>query len=567
MKRLVLISILFVFTLNTLAQTPKWVEKAKRSVFSIMSYDADGKIKGTSNGFFISETGVALTDYSVLKDANKAVVFTAEGKELEVEMILGANEIYDIVKLQIDTKGKKQPFLKISSQKAVKDDNAYILPYSTQKSAQCLSTVVTDTTTIEKGYRYYTLGASVTEKMVSCPVMNKNGEVIALSQKSTNQTAETSYAVDVNFANSLRIQPLSLNDQSLNKIKIKKALPDNEDEATVYMMMALSLLDEVSNEEMVNRFINKFPESSDGYLRRANRNVSKVASEPNLVAQIESDLNKAIQYAKKKDLVLSSVADIIIFYNSQNIEEKHPAFSLDNAIKYIDEAIKINDNTFYRRKKADIFIYEKKYNEALDIYKAINSSSDVMPETLLIEANISSQLGKPDEEVLALLDSCIARCTTPVLQKDAEFYWARAVHLMKMNKPRQAVKDYDTFFNAMNGKVSDLFYYTREQALVKAKYYQRAIEDISKAIEMSPNETLYKVELAVVNLKIGKYDDALAILTKIVEKDPKYGEGFRLIGLCYVQKKDMKKACENFHKAKALGDANTDSLIEKYCKK
>lgn len=567
MKRLVLISILFVFTLNTLAQTPKWVEKAKRSVFSIMSYDADGKIKGTSNGFFISETGVALTDYSVLKDANKAVVFTAEGKELEVEMILGANEIYDIVKLQIDTKGKKQPFLKISSQKAVKDDNAYILPYSTQKSAQCLSTVVTDTTTIEKGYRYYTLGASVTEKMVSCPVMNKNGEVIALSQKSTNQTAETSYAVDVNFANSLRIQPLSLNDQSLNKINIKKALPDNEDEATVYMMMALSLLDEVSNEEMVNRFINKFPESSDGYLRRANRNVSKVASEPNLVAQIESDLNKAIQYAKKKDLVLSSVADIIIFYNSQNIEEKHPAFSLDNAIKYIDEAIKINDNTFYRRKKADIFIYEKKYNEALDIYKAINSSSEVMPETLLIEANISSQLGKPDEEILALLDSCIARCTTPVLQKDAEFYWARAVHLMKMNKPRQAVKDYDTFFNAMNGKVSDLFYYTREQALVKAKYYQRAIEDISKAIEMSPNETLYKVELAVVNLKIGKYDDALAILTKIVEKDPKYGEGFRLIGLCYVQKKDMKKACENFHKAKALGDANTDSLIEKYCKK
>lgn len=567
MKRLVLISILFVFTLNTLAQTPKWVEKAKRSVFSIMSYDADGKIKGTSNGFFISETGVALTDYSVLKDANKAVVFTAEGKELEVEMILGANEIYDIVKLQIDTKGKKQPFLKISSQKAVKDDNAYILPYSTQKSAQCLSTVVTDTTTIEKGYRYYTLGASVTEKMVSCPVMNKNGEVIALSQKSTNQTAETSYAVDVNFANSLRIQPLSLNDQSLNKIKIKKALPDNEDEATVYMMMASSLLDEVSNEEMINRFINKYPESSDGYLRRANRNVAKVASEPNLVAQIESDLNKSIQYAKKKDLVLSSVADIIIFYNSQNIEEKHPAFSLDNAIKYIDEAIKINDNTFYRRKKADIFIYEKKYNEALDIYKAINSSSEVMPETLLIEANISSQLGKPDEEILALLDSCIARCTTPVLQKDAEFYWTRAVHLMKMNKPRQAVKDYDTFFNAMNGKVSDLFYYTREQALVKAKYYQRAIEDISKAIEMSPNETLYKVELAVVNLKIGRYDDALSILTKIVEKDPKYGEGFRLIGLCYVQKKDMKKACENFHKAKALGDANTDSLIEKYCKK
>ena len=45
-------SILFTFVLCLLsqwsvAQAPKWVEKAKRSVFSIVTYDKDDKIQNT----------------------------------------------------------------------------------------------------------------------------------------------------------------------------------------------------------------------------------------------------------------------------------------------------------------------------------------------------------------------------------------------------------------------------------------------------------------------------------------------------------------------------------------
>ena len=58
-------SILFTFVLCLLsqwsvAQAPKWVEKAKRSVFSIVTYDKDDKIQNTGNGFFVTEDGVAL---------------------------------------------------------------------------------------------------------------------------------------------------------------------------------------------------------------------------------------------------------------------------------------------------------------------------------------------------------------------------------------------------------------------------------------------------------------------------------------------------------------------------
>ena len=53
-------SILFTFVLCLLsqwsvAQAPKWVEKAKRSVFSIVTYDKDDKIQNTGNKGHISD--------------------------------------------------------------------------------------------------------------------------------------------------------------------------------------------------------------------------------------------------------------------------------------------------------------------------------------------------------------------------------------------------------------------------------------------------------------------------------------------------------------------------------
>ena len=42
--------------------TPKWADKAKKAVFSIVTYDKDNKIKNTGNGFYINNNGTALSD-------------------------------------------------------------------------------------------------------------------------------------------------------------------------------------------------------------------------------------------------------------------------------------------------------------------------------------------------------------------------------------------------------------------------------------------------------------------------------------------------------------------------
>ena len=76
----------------------------------------------------------------------------------------------------------------------------------------------------------------------------------------------------------------------------------------------------------------------------------------------------------------------------------------------------------------------------------------------------------------------------------------------------------------------------------------------------------YRAELAVVNLRVGRYEEALNVLKAALEKDPKYAEAYRLMGIAQLQMKKDKEACASFAKAKELGVPNVDALIEKHCK-
>ena len=142
----------------------------------------------------------------------------------------------------------------------------------------------------------------------------------------------------------------------------------------------------------------------------------------------------------------------------------------------------------------------------------------------------------------------------------------RAQALMKVGKARNAMLDYDAYYDAVKGNVNDVFYYYREQAALKARQYQRALDDLAKAIELNPKDLTYRAELAVVNIRVGRNEEAVKILKEALEIDPKYAEAYRLIGIAQIQMKQKAAACESFAKAKELGDPNVDVLIEKNCK-
>ena len=107
MKKVLLILMCCMAIQSVHAQdTPKWADKAKKAVFSIVTYDKENKIKNTGNGFYIDNNGTALSDYSLFEDAERAVIINADGKELPVTRIAGANSMYDVIKFRTETEKK-----------------------------------------------------------------------------------------------------------------------------------------------------------------------------------------------------------------------------------------------------------------------------------------------------------------------------------------------------------------------------------------------------------------------------------------------------------------------------
>ena len=568
MKKILILPLLFFFLIQgSMAQTPKWVEKAKRAVFSVVTYDKNDKMLNTGNGFFVSEDGLALSDYTLFKGAERAVVITSEGKQMPVSLILGANDMYDVIKFRVAITEKKVPALIVAKTAPAVGADAWMLPYSTQKSIACVTGKVKDVSKVAGEYHYYTLGMQMKDKMVSCPVMNAEGQVFGIAQKSSGiDTVTTCYAAGAAFAMAQKISALSLGDAALKKIGIRKGLPETEDQALVYLFMASSSLSGDDYEKLLDDFIRQFPANADGYLRRANYYAAKGKDDQTWYDKAVADFNQALKVAQKKDDVYYNIGKLMYAYQLSKPEKTYKDWTYDTALQNVRQAIAIDPLPIYIQMEGAILFAQQDYAGALAAYEKVNASNIASPATFFSAAK-TKELAKGDpKEVVALMDSCIARCPQPITADFAPYLLERAQMNMNAGQPRNAMLDYDAYHTAVKGEVNDVFYYYREQAALKARQFQRALDDIVKAIEMNPTDLTYQAEHAVVNLRVGRYEEAIQILNNILKADPKYAEAYRLLGLCQIQLKKTDEACGNFKKAKELGDPNVDELITKYCK-
>lgn len=548
------------------AQAPKWMDKARQAVFSVITYDAEGKILNSGNAFFVSDQGVALSDYALFRGADKAVAVTTQGVQMPVEYILGANELFDVIKFKVQVP-KKVPFLLPVAAKLVEGSSICLLPYSTQKTKSFTGGTVQTVDKATGDYSYYTLKMALKEKMVSCPVMTSTGEVVGLAQKAMGQdTASICYAMDVHYAMDLKITPFSATDVALQGVHIRKALPDTEEQALVALYMASTQLSAERYMEMLDTFIAQYPHSADGYLRRATQILSMEAT-AGAMSRAERDMEQALQVATNKDEAYYQCAKLIYTYRLRVGAEAAGTWTFAKALEELQKAIAIQPLPLYRQLEGDLNYAEQKYDRALAAYEEVNRTNFASPATFYSAAKTKEVMEAPMEEVLVLMDSCVARFSTPYTVEAAPYLLERAQMRMSAGQARGAVSDYDAYYDAMKGQVNHLFYSYRAQAALKSRQYQRALDDCTKAVELNPGELTYRAELAVVNLRIGRNEEAISVLQEALKIDASYAEAYRLIGIAQIQLKQPKAACESFAKAKQLGDPNVDALIEKHCKK
>lgn len=546
-------------------ELPKWANKAKKAVFSVITYNKDNQILNTGNGFYIDEQGTAVSDYSLFKGADHAVIVTADGKELPVKYIMGANDIYDVVKFKTEF-DKKAAALQPALQAATPGETVYLLPYSTQKSANGQNGTIAKIDTIGNNSFYYTLNMQTTDKTVSCPIMNGNGEVLGLIQKNSDPESKESYAIGVTYASSLSISALSVNDLTLNSIGIKKGLPEDESQALVYLYMAASTLDRDSYLGLLNDFISQYPENQEGYLRRATCYINFGDDSHNALA--EEDLKKMLDIAKQKDDAHYNIAKLIYSYQlNKGDKPTYADWTFERALNEINTAIQITQQPIYYQVQGDIYFAMQKYPEAFASYEAVNRSPLASAASFYAAAKTKELIeGASKKEAIALMDSAVAKYNPPYGKEAAPYLYERARMKAEDKQFREAVVDYNLFHDAMMGQVSSDFYFIREQVEMQCRMYQQAINDINKAIEMEPKNVEYWVEKGSVHLRVNQPEETVKALNKAIELDAKNAAAYRMLGYCQVQQGKKKEGMANLEKAVELGDTVAKNLIEKYKK-
>ena len=532
---------------------PSWVKKATKSVFTLKTFAEDGSLIGSSNGFFTSDKGDAVSNYTPFKGASRAVVIDASGKELPVVSIVGVNDMYDVVKFRVN--GKTQP-LAISSATTPVSSQVWLLPYHEVKNVP--SGTVRKAETFQGEYEYYTIAMTMPANTVSTPLINQAGEVVGLMQQPATDKDTLSYAVSARFADSLKISGFGMNEATLLQTKIKKELPDNQKEAVLALYMASSRQDSASYVNMVEDFIRKFPKAADGYMYRA-----QIEMSTNNFAAAEKDMETAISNSTQKDDTHYNYARMI--YNKIIFQADVPYdnWTLDKALEEIRLANTLNPQPTYRQMEANILFGQKKYSEAYDIYTELANTNLKGAEVYFSAARCKEML-KDSTAMLALLDSAMNCFTKPYLKEAAPYLWARAQARLQAKKYRDAIADMNDYEELMVANINDNFYYLRHQAEVDGRLYQQALNDITRAIVMNPKETFYYAEKASLEIRVGLYDNAIATAKESITIDANDSDGYLFLGVAQCLKGNKKEGIPNLQKAKDMGNLQAEALIEKY---
>lgn len=554
-KTILILAGLMAFGNYLAAQNPKWFKKASKAQITIVTMDEQGQMLQSGSGFFIGEDGTALADYQLFKGASKAKVVSGEGKEYEVDAIMGASSLYDIVKFRVRTE-KKTPALAVSGRTGVKLEEVYVLPYPTKENHACLLDTLHDIQKFEGQYAYYTLGRALDGKYLNTPVMDEEGEVLGMIQRKADNSDATSYAISVAYGQSLATSGMSAGDNDLNAIGIRKALPAAQDDARTFLFMAASRLDSATYVRYLDEYAAQFPESSEAYTQRADFYLAH-----GNYALGEENMEQALKVDEKKDETYYTYSRLVYELNLKPGYVTYKDWDLNKALALAGEAYKLNPLPLYTLQEGHILYALKDYEQAAGKYTSLSQTNMRSADIFLYAAQCKRMAGADTLQILALQDSAVACFDKPYTREAGPALLERASTLLSLGRYREAVVDMNDYEHLMGNELNANFYYQREQAEMQCRMFQQAMDDIDRAIRMDGDEPLYHAERAVVLYRIGEPAEAAKAAQRSVELDPDYAEGYRLMGLCQISAKQREEGLANLRKAAQMGDEAAKELL------
>ena len=567
MKKIFILSFIIcsAFSLTAQNNKPKWLNSVAKAIFTIESTSKEG-VKKTGNGFFVTENGEAVSSYEVFINAENAVVITSDGERLQITQILGADDMYGVIRFSVSVT-KKTSFLPVAKILPEVNTISYLPP--SQENKDLVYGVVSDISKFKSEYNYYRIELALPASQNGFPLLNEAGEVFALSQPDASGKGKT-YGVALSYIQSLQATATDMFNKTYTNIGIRKGWSSDISDAQISLLLLASQQDPETFLETLNNFVNMFPNNPEGYHNRASHYVnyrqqlsSTEAEQLKMLDLAWSDLESMEKYSEDKGDAYYNRAELIFGVITNDSTLQNSKWNNKSLEEYLQKAIARQDRPEYRKLEGDIAFNNRNFEKAYNLYSIVNKTPVASGFTFYLAAKSLQQVsGHNPIEVITLLDSATYYSTV----NEAEVYILENVELkMQAGLYTQAVGDYNLFYKITGGKVTGEFFYLREQAKFRSNDYEGALTDINIAIEMDESNALYLAEKASVYLRLTEFGKAQESIEKAIEVQPEFASAYRILGICLVRQDKKTEACKQFDKAKELGDPVVERLIKENC--
>ncbi|MCD8302671.1 MAG: tetratricopeptide repeat protein [Prevotellaceae bacterium] len=547
MKRFTILSFLVCLACcqSAVAQ-PSWTASALKSIVTLHAIQQSGDTL-TSAAFFIDGAGTLLAPFKVIQRARQAWAADSKGTVYEISRISGFNATYNIVKLQAATGKKKVTPLRLSPVQPVVESPVFLMPDGEEATV----------THVDKAgsYDYYTLNLTADPSLAGNPLMNSQGEVVAILQAPLASTRSPYYALDVNFCTSLTISAMDANHTELQSCSILKQLPSDETQAKSFMYLCQG--DTETQLAYAADFIAAYPQSPSGYVQKA-----ECLAYAGDYAAAQATYDQALQSKVTDAHELLASRSTVIYQLLLQGKQLPSSWTLESALDDIRRAYEMSPLPLYTLHEARLLYAMKNYEAAAERFTQLTQTNMRTPDLFIYVAQCRESLGATPEELLALNDSAIACFSKPYPTEAADYLWIRAGTLTQLERYREAIADLGDYEHLMSGRLTDNFYYDREQLEVKVRMFAQAINDIQKAIQLNSREPLYHAEQAVLLYRLGNLDEAAQSCRTAIQLDDTFADAHRLLGICLRDQGDTASARTELQRALSLGDELAQGLLD-----
>jgi len=198
----------------------------------------------------------------------------------------------------------------------------------------------------------------------------------------------------------------------------------------------------------------------------------------------------------------------------------------------------------------------EKFNEALDYLPSYAPGINGKANLLILQGEY--------KDAYKLVDDGI--------QKNSDFapyYLTRGIILINNKRYDKAIEDLNRALDLTQGKndkiLENKIYVNRGAAYQKLTEYDAALSDYSKAISLStknPNVYMYR---GFLYYQTQDYNEALKDFNLVIEIDPENPIAYYNRGMIYLKLDNETDACRDFHKSCELGNTNACKMVVSRC--